>query len=121
MTLSENRAPRSKWRKTDDRRRFYHGAVAARAAERGTRRDTAYSPMTGKRLTMTDKPDHQRPEHPDFWNKRFFDEGTTPWNAGSAAAGADRIRRHRMRHAAHADSRLQATLKPPGWQSRAGR
>lgn len=31
---------------------------------------------------MTDKPDHQRPEHPDFWNKRF-DEGTTPWNAGS--------------------------------------
>ena len=30
---------------------------------------------------MSDKPDHQRPEHPDFWDKRF-DEGTTPWNAG---------------------------------------
>ncbi len=27
------------------------------------------------------KPDHQRPELPDFWDKRF-DEGTTPWNAG---------------------------------------
>jgi thiopurine S-methyltransferase len=31
--------------------------------------------------TMDEKPDHQRPEHPDFWNKRF-DDGTTPWNAG---------------------------------------
>jgi SAM-dependent methyltransferase len=30
---------------------------------------------------MDDKPDHQRPELPDFWNKRF-DEGTTPWAAG---------------------------------------
>ena len=30
---------------------------------------------------MNDKPDHQRPEHPDFWDKRFG-EGTTPWNAG---------------------------------------
>ena len=27
------------------------------------------------------KPDHQRPEHPDFWCKRFG-EGTTPWDAG---------------------------------------
>lgn len=27
------------------------------------------------------KPDHQRPELPDFWDKRFS-EGTTPWNAG---------------------------------------
>lgn len=30
---------------------------------------------------MNEKPDHQRPEHPDFWDKRFG-EGTTPWNAG---------------------------------------
>jgi len=28
-----------------------------------------------------DKPPEQRPEHPDFWCKRF-DEGTTPWDAG---------------------------------------
>jgi thiopurine S-methyltransferase len=28
-----------------------------------------------------EKPDHQRPEHRDFWDKRFG-EGTTPWNAG---------------------------------------
>lgn len=34
---------------------------------------------------MSDKPDHQRPEHPDFWDKRF-DEGTTPWNAGGVPA-----------------------------------
>lgn len=27
------------------------------------------------------KPDDQRPEHPDFWCKRFG-EGTTPWDAG---------------------------------------
>lgn len=27
------------------------------------------------------KPPEQRPEHPDFWCKRF-DEGTTPWDAG---------------------------------------
>lgn len=27
------------------------------------------------------KPDDQRPEHPDFWNKRFG-EGVTPWDAG---------------------------------------
>lgn len=31
------------------------------------------------------KPDHQRPEHPDFWDKRFG-EGTTPWNAGGVPA-----------------------------------
>lgn len=30
---------------------------------------------------MSDKPDDQRPEHPDFWDKRFG-AGTTPWNAG---------------------------------------
>ena len=27
------------------------------------------------------KPDDQRPEHPDFWSKRFG-EGITPWDAG---------------------------------------
>ncbi len=27
------------------------------------------------------KPDDQRPEHPDFWCKRF-NEGVTPWDAG---------------------------------------
>ena len=31
------------------------------------------------------KPDDQRPEHPDFWNKRFG-EGVTPWDAGKAPA-----------------------------------
>ena len=34
---------------------------------------------------MNDKPDHQRPEKPDFWDKRFI-EGVTPWNAGKAPA-----------------------------------
>jgi SAM-dependent methyltransferase len=29
------------------------------------------------------KPPEQRPEHPDFWNKRF-DTGVTPWDAGRA-------------------------------------
>lgn len=36
---------------------------------------------------MTDapasKPSHQRPEHPDFWDHRF-NQGVTPWDAGSA-------------------------------------
>ncbi len=32
-----------------------------------------------------DKPDHQRPELPDFWDKRFRD-GTTPWDAGRVPA-----------------------------------
>lgn len=30
---------------------------------------------------MSDKPPAQRPELPDFWDKRF-QEGTTPWDAG---------------------------------------
>ena len=29
------------------------------------------------------KPHEQRPEHPDFWDKRF-DAGVTPWDAGRA-------------------------------------
>ncbi|NJD25904.1 MAG: methyltransferase domain-containing protein [Betaproteobacteria bacterium] len=36
---------------------------------------------TGAPRSAADKPDHQRPEHPDFWCKRFA-EGTTPWDAG---------------------------------------
>ena len=31
------------------------------------------------------KPDDQRPEHPDFWSKRFG-EGVTPWDAGKTPA-----------------------------------
>ena len=39
------------------------------------------------------KPNEQRPEHPDFWCKRFG-EGTTPWDAGKVpAAFADFIAR----------------------------
>ena len=39
------------------------------------------------------KPNEQRPEHPDFWCKRF-DAGTTPWDAGKVpAAFADFIAR----------------------------
>jgi len=32
-----------------------------------------------------EKPPEQRPEHPDFWCKRFGD-GTTPWDAGRVPA-----------------------------------
>ena len=39
------------------------------------------------------KPNEQRPEHPDFWCKRFG-AGTTPWDAGKVpAAFADLIAR----------------------------
>ena len=31
------------------------------------------------------KPDDQRPEHPDFWCKRFG-QGVTPWDAGKVIA-----------------------------------
>ncbi|MFC5301550.1 methyltransferase domain-containing protein [Azospira restricta] len=34
---------------------------------------------------MNGKPDDQRPELPDFWDKRF-NEGVTPWNAGGVPA-----------------------------------
>ncbi len=33
----------------------------------------------------TAKPDHQRPERPEFWDHRF-DQGTTPWDAGGVPA-----------------------------------
>ena len=32
-------------------------------------------------MTSSEKPPTQRPEHPDFWCKRF-QEGVTPWDAG---------------------------------------
>lgn len=38
--------------------------------------------MSDQPPTSTEiKPPDQRPEHPDFWSKRF-DEGVTPWDAG---------------------------------------
>ena len=36
-------------------------------------------------MNETIKPPEQRPEHPDFWCKRFG-EGTTPWDAGKVPA-----------------------------------
>ncbi len=39
------------------------------------------SPPSSTRI----KPDNQRPEHPDFWCKRFG-EGVTPWDAGKVPA-----------------------------------
>ena len=42
-------------------------------------------------MSETIKPPEQRPEHPDFWCKRFG-EGVTPWDAGKVpAAFADFI------------------------------
>ena len=35
--------------------------------------------------TPLSKPDHQRPEMPDFWDKRFA-EGVTPWDQGGVPA-----------------------------------
>jgi hypothetical protein len=60
---------------------------------------------------MSDKPDHQRPEHPDFWDKRF-NAGTTPWNAGRRTTGAQGLRFAETfsGQAAHADPRLRARL-----------
>lgn len=44
-------------------------------------------PFHSPEKTMSDtlKPLAQRPEHPDFWCKRFA-EGVTPWDAGHAPA-----------------------------------
>ncbi|HSG24004.1 MAG TPA: methyltransferase domain-containing protein [Azonexus sp.] len=36
------------------------------------------------------KPPEQRPEHPDFWSKRFG-EGITPWDAGGVPAAFQRF------------------------------
>lgn len=36
------------------------------------------------------KPAEQRPEHPDFWSKRFGD-GVTPWDAGGVPAALRRF------------------------------
>lgn len=38
----------------------------------------------------TGKATHQRPEHPDFWCKRFG-EGTIPWDAGRVPAAFERF------------------------------
>ena len=44
-------------------------------------------------MNESSKPPEQRPEHPDFWCKRFGD-GVTPWDAGRApAALADFVAR----------------------------
>jgi thiopurine S-methyltransferase len=44
-------------------------------------------------MNETTKPAEQRPEHPDFWCKRFG-AGTTPWDAGKVpAAFADFVTR----------------------------
>lgn len=36
-------------------------------------------------MSSPEKPPEQRPEHPDFWCKRFTD-GVTPWDAGRVPA-----------------------------------
>lgn len=36
-------------------------------------------------MSGADKPDNQRPEHPDFWCQRFA-AGVTPWDAGGVPA-----------------------------------
>ena len=41
--------------------------------------------MTQPPVSPTEKPADQRPEHPDFWCKRFG-EGVTPWDAGRVPA-----------------------------------
>lgn len=57
--------------------RFYHGRQLPAARRTGTDKLTTMK-ITSER---NEKPDHQRPEHHDFWDKRFG-EGATPWNAG---------------------------------------
>jgi thiopurine S-methyltransferase len=52
---------------------------------------------------MNEKPEHQRPEHPDFWDKRFG-AGTTPWNAGGVPQA--------LRDYAMQDAGLPRTLIP---------
>lgn len=52
---------------------------------------------------MSDKPDHQRPELPAFWDKRFG-EGTTPWAAEGVPAA--------LRTFADATAGRPATLIP---------
>lgn len=60
----------------------------------------------------TSKPTEQRPEHPDFWCKRFG-QGVTPWDAGAVpAAFSDFIHRQQV---------PQATLIPgcgSAWEAR---
>lgn len=54
------------------------------------------------------KPAHQRPELPDFWDKRFR-EGTTPWE-GSEVAQA--LRDFAQTHAAHYTAGQRRVLVP---------
>lgn len=60
---------------------------------------------------MNEKPDHQRPEHPDFWDKRFG-EGTTPWNAGG-------VPRALMDYVAHAEYKPRTLIPGCGhaWEA----
>lgn len=60
---------------------------------------------------MNEKPDHQRPEHPDFWDKRFG-EGTTPWNAGG-------VPRALMDYVAHAKDKPRTLIPGCGhaWEA----
>jgi SAM-dependent methyltransferase len=46
--------------------------------------------MASDRVPTNDKPPEQRPEHPDFWCKRFG-EGVTPWDAGRAPVAFERF------------------------------
>lgn len=41
------------------------------------------------------KPDHQRPERPDFWDHRFR-QGTTPWDAGGVPQDLQAFARDRQ-------------------------
>lgn len=53
-----------------------------------------------------DKPAHQRPELPDFWDKRFA-EGVTPWDHGCAPAELEAL-------APPADSPARPSILVPG-------
>ena len=52
-----------------------------------------------------DKPDHQRPELPEFWDKRF-QSGVMPWDAGSVPAALQAYLQQQEAQAAQARSVL---------------
>ena len=54
-------------------------------------------------MTSRDKPAHQRPELPDFWDHRFR-SGVTPWDAGTVPASFK----------AHFDHQPPANILVPG-------
>jgi thiopurine S-methyltransferase len=72
----------------DDLGRNGHGTARSKGLEGGN------LSMSDSAASSTQiKPDDQRPEHPDFWCKRFG-QGVTPWDAGKVpAAFADFIAR----------------------------